>query len=156
MALDVEMMNSYQFFKCIDSKRRNIFTLIFNFPQGEVRDVSEQVQKISGKVRYNLWGGPEGAHLLTPPLKIRPWSMEELATEHAEHRHKQPMPVNNSDETCLTLVCMQSCLKFDNLEEISWLVFYECSLWCHISCVNLEKIPDTIVLIINCTDLVNT
>jgi hypothetical protein len=37
--------------------------------QGEVHDFSGEVQKFSGEVQNDLRGG---AHLSTPPLKIRP------------------------------------------------------------------------------------
>jgi hypothetical protein len=49
----------------------HIFTLFhhWNFPKGEVHDLSGEVQKFSGEVQNDLRGG---AHLSTPPLKIRP------------------------------------------------------------------------------------
>ena len=63
-ALDTEMMNSYQFFKCRlkATHKKFHFDLSFNLSQGKVHDVSVEVQN-------NLWGG---AHLPTPPVKIRP------------------------------------------------------------------------------------
>ena len=46
------------------------FDLSLKLSQGEVHDFSGKVQKFSGEVRNDLGGG---AHLSTPPLKIRPW-----------------------------------------------------------------------------------
>jgi hypothetical protein len=45
------------------------FDLSLKLPQGEVHDFSEEVEKFSGEVQNDLRGG---AHLSTPPLKIRP------------------------------------------------------------------------------------
>jgi hypothetical protein len=44
--------------------------LSLKLSQGEVQDFLEEVQKLSGEVQNDLRGG---AHLPTPPLKIRPW-----------------------------------------------------------------------------------
>jgi hypothetical protein len=48
------------------------FDLSLKLPQGEVHEFSGEVQKFSGEVQNDLRGG---AHLPTPPLKIRPWLM---------------------------------------------------------------------------------
>jgi hypothetical protein len=45
------------------------FDLSLKLSQGEVHDFSGEVQKFSGEVENYLRGG---AHLSTPPLKIRP------------------------------------------------------------------------------------
>jgi hypothetical protein len=67
-ALDTEMMNSYQLFKCRLYATYKNFTLIYhlNFLKGRCM-TSEEVQKISGEVQNDLRGG---ADLPTPPLKI--------------------------------------------------------------------------------------
>jgi hypothetical protein len=54
------------------------FDLSLKLSQGEVHDFSGEVQKFSGEVRNDLRGG---AHLPTPPLKIRPWQKPFTALE---------------------------------------------------------------------------
>jgi hypothetical protein len=78
--LDTEMngylcFNFYRktFLRSVDPKQPKMsnfhFDLSLKLSQGEVHDFSGEVQKLSREVQNDLRGG---AHLPTPPLKIRP------------------------------------------------------------------------------------
>jgi hypothetical protein len=60
------------FLRSVDPKQPSNFHFdpSMKLSQGEVHDFSGEVQKFSREVQNDLRGG---AHLPTPPLKIRPW-----------------------------------------------------------------------------------
>ena len=61
-----------------------------------------------------------------------------------------PQTTNDSDETCL--VCEMVDPPLDSSEDVPWIACDGCSLWCHVSCANLEQIPNT-WLCVNCREI---
>jgi hypothetical protein len=68
----VSILQKKTFLRSVDPKQPSNFHFdpSMKLSQGEVHDFSGEVQKFSREVQNDLRGG---AHLPTPPLKIRPW-----------------------------------------------------------------------------------
>lgn len=72
------------------------------------------------------------------------------AKERAELQSTAKQTTDDSSEPCL--VCEMENPPFDGADEVTWIGCDGCQRWCHISCANIEVIPDT-WLCINCSEV---